>query len=360
METAAGVHPNATGEDSKMNLSGQPGPTPGRTGQTMPGLRLDNPRWLFYDSADFTIRQRSMTTPTSDVLFNERLTPQAGSLALLTAIFWGGMLVTVKIALEGVPPLALAGIRFVVGTVVVLIWMALRRIPIRFQPGEGRGLFQLAILFVAQMGVLNIGTDHTLAGRATVLNATYPFFTALFAHFMLTGDRLTLPKTIGMICSFIGIIIVFAESFALGQLAYLLGDLLALSSGMLLGLRMVYMKRLSRGIHPGRLLVWQSLFSIPIFFAFSLIFESRFDYQISLRIVSAILYQGVVVAGICFIVWTLLLRRYMASRLGVFHFATPLFGVFFSHLMLGEPVSLGLIASMLLVGVGIVIVNCTG
>ena len=59
-----------------------------------------------------------------------------------------------------------------------------------------------------------------------------------------------------------------------------------------------------------------------------------------------------------FIVLTLLFQRYIASRVGVFQFITPVFGVVFSNLLLGERLSFGLVASMVLVGTGIAIVNC--
>jgi drug/metabolite transporter (DMT)-like permease len=298
-------------------------------------------------------------SPKSTVL-NEPLTVHAGALALLAATLWGGMNISIKLSLDGIPPLALAAMRFVIGIAVVLVWTSLNRVPIRMEDGEKRGMVQLALLFVLQIGVLNIGTHFTLASRSTVLNSTHPFFTAVFAHLFLTGDRLSRLKVIGMGCSFLGVVVIFSESIAFGDFQYLKGDLLMLSSGMLLGLRLVYTKRLAQGMHPGKLLVWQSSLSIPIFFILSAVFENDFNYRFDAAVVLGVLYQGVVIAGFCFILWTTLLRRYMASRLGVFHFVTPVFGVLFSNLLLGEPISYGIIASMVLVGIGIAVVNSEG
>ncbi|MDP6778829.1 MAG: DMT family transporter, partial [Candidatus Latescibacteria bacterium] len=80
-------------------------------------------------------------------------------------------------------------------------------------------------------------------------------------------------------------------------------------------------------------------------------------YSFTPQITAAVLYQGLVIAGFCFIVATSLLRRYRASRLGVFGFITPVFGVLLSNLLLGEGVSAGLLVSVVLVGAGIAIVN---
>ncbi len=288
---------------------------------------------------------------------NERLTIQAGLLALFAAMLWGGMNVSVKIALTGVPPFALAGIRFIIGSLVVLLWTVSIGVPLRLEEKERRGLVQLAVLFAVQICFLYVGTHFTLASRATILNSIHPFFTALFAHLMLTGDRLSRIKMIGIALSFSGVILIFGESLALKDLSYLSGDLLVLTSGLLLGFRLVYIKRLIQGMHPGKLLLWQGVFSIPIFFLLSYFFERDFHYRITLAVIGGILYQGLVVAGFCFILWTVLLGRHMASRLGVFHFVTPIVGVVFSNLLLGEGISLWIVASMLLVGAGIPIVN---
>ena len=157
-----------------------------------------------------------------------------------------------------------------------------------------------------------------------------------------------------------GVILIFAESLVLKDFQYLFGDLLVLTSAILLGLRLVYIKRLTQGIHPGRLLLWQAALSIPLFFLFSLIFESNFTYRFNAQVAMGVLYQGVVIAGIGFIITTKLYQRYVASHVGVFHFATPIIGVIFSNILLGEGISPGLIASMILVALGIAIVNHAG
>jgi len=68
-------------------------------------------------------------------------------------------------------------------------------------------------------------------------------------------------------------------------------------------------------------------------------------------------YQAVVVAFVSYLTWFWLLTRYMASRLPVFSFLTPLFGATFGVLLLGETFSSRFLAAALLVLVGIALVN---
>ena len=290
-------------------------------------------------------------------VLNERLTVRASAIALLTAILWGGNSVAIKIGLDAIPPMALAAARFLLGGLTVLVWVLFLRIPLRLEPYERRGLLQLALLFIVQIGSLNMGTHIPLASRSTVFISIYPFFTALFAHYFIPGDRFSPLKLFGMILSFAGVALLFGESIALDDLRYLPGDILVLFSGLLLGARQVYAKRLTQQTQPGKLLLWQAALSVPVFVALSLLLEPLGLDLLDSRTGWAILYQGLVVAGLCFILYTWLLRRYRASGLGVFGFATPPCGVILSHLLLGEPITTGLLAALVLVGIGVTLVN---
>lgn len=291
------------------------------------------------------------------IAYNEAITWKAAGLAVFASILWGGNSVSIKMGLAGMPPVALAAARFLLGGTVVLIWTRAMGVPLRLTPAERRPLAWLALIFVGQILTLNVGTYHTLASRSTVFISAHPFFTALFAHLFLRGDRLTGTKILGMTLSFAGVALIFSENLLTGANENIVGDALVLLSAVMLGARQVYVKHLTQGIHPGRVLLWQAGISLPFFVACSLILEDVAGVALSARVLGAVAYQGIVVAGFCFILWTLLLRRFRASHLSVFSFVTPLFGVLLSALLLGEPLTLSLLASMALVGAGIAVVN---
>ncbi len=293
-------------------------------------------------------------------LLNERVVLRVSLLAILATVLWGGNAVSIKIGLDSVPPLAMAVLRFVLGGLVVLGWNMLTRVSLRIDRRELKGLLQLVLVFIAQIYLLNTGTQYTSAGHATVFISTYPFFTALFAHLLLAGDRLNAPTAVGMGLSFVGIVLIFGEGFFSGDFRSLPGDLMTLGSGVLLGLRLVYTKRLTQNMPPSKLLFWQAALSIPVFLSLSLLLESWVPSAVGLRTVGAILYQGLVIAGFCFLLWTSLLRRHAVSKLAVFGFLTPVSGVFLSGILLGEPLSLALVIGVLFVGGGIVFVNMRG
>ena len=288
-------------------------------------------------------------------MLNHPITVKAALAAFILTALWGGNTPSIKVALEGLPPLALAGVRFTIGALTVLVWVLYERIPLKPKPGEYRLLFFLTILFVLQIYSLHLGTQLTLAAHSGVFVCTAPFFIALLAHYFLPDDRLSVPKIAGMLCSLLGIVIIFAEGFLASVTDYLIGDAIVLISGFLLGARQIYTKRLTQSMHPAKLLFWQATFSIPIFFALSALLERGQTFYVNRDIALAIAYQGIVIAGFCFIFWTILLRRYNASKLGAFAFVSPISGVAISYWLLSEPITSALIFGVLLVGLGIAI-----
>jgi drug/metabolite transporter (DMT)-like permease len=215
----------------------------------------------------------------------------------------------------------------------------------------------VALLFTAQITLLNWGTRLTLAGRATVILHTYPVFVAFLAHFIVPGDRLSWTRLIGVICAFAGIVVVFWEKLAIGTAGSIIGDLLCLGSGFLLGLLTVVIKRYVQTIEAPRLLVWQMIAGVPLFFILHVLFDVGSAFAFPPPVVFAVLYQAVVVGVFCFLTWYSILKRHSPSRVSVLFFTTPLWGLLVSYLLLGEGISIGLAIGGAMVALGIFLVN---
>ena len=86
-------------------------------------------------------------------------------------------------------------------------------------------------------------------------------------------------------------------------------------------------------------------------------FESEVTKQLNWTVLLAVLYQGVIVAGFCFVLMVMLLQHHSATRLGVFSFVTPIVGVLLSAWILEEEISFWLWVSVSLVTIGIVVAN---
>jgi drug/metabolite transporter (DMT)-like permease len=70
-----------------------------------------------------------------------------------------------------------------------------------------------------------------------------------------------------------------------------------------------------------------------------------------------VLFQAVIVSFATYLAWFWLLRKYLASRLGVFSFMTPLFGIVFGVWLLDEPLDASFLTGAGFVTAGIILVS---
>jgi drug/metabolite transporter (DMT)-like permease len=288
-----------------------------------------------------------------------RLQWQPIAVILVLALIWGANMASIKIAARDMAPLFMAGVRSLVAGVGLFIWMKIKGIkvfPSRTILFHG---MVIGALFGSEFGLVYEGLEFTLASRAYVLLYTAPFFAALGAHFFLQGDRLNPWKAAGLAIAFFGVVILFLEKIGPFSVESLPGDLMALAGGALWGATTVYVKKfLAYRTRPLQTLFYQVSFSAPLLFALSFLMESPMVKGVSLIGLSALFYQCIIVAFLSYLVWFELIHRYPVSLLHAFSFFTPVFGVFLSGvLILGEPLHLNLLISLVLVSAGMVLVN---
>ena len=89
-------------------------------------------------------------------------------------------------------------------------------------------------LFSIQLGFMNVGQNFTSGGHGVIMITTFPLWSSIFSHIFVPNDKLTKLKILGMIIAYGGIIILFWESLRDSKSDYFLGDILMLTSAMLL------------------------------------------------------------------------------------------------------------------------------
>ena len=283
--------------------------------------------------------------------------------ALGLALLWGGNAVAIKVGVGGLPPLSLHTVRTGLGLLFLLCWSAVARVSLRLERGELLPLAGLSLLFSVQVLALIYGTSLTLSVRSIVLMNTFPFFTAVFAHLLLAGDRLTWRTSVGSLLGLAGVVLaaVAAAPASDGATAFsdaiLLGDAIVLGAAAGLGLRQVIAKRLMSTVPPERLLAWMMALSIPLTGAFAWALERDLWLPLTGKQWVATLYTGVVISGFGFAAFQGLLRRYRASTMTVPFLATPLCGVVLGWAVLGERLPVALAGGAVLVAAGIYVVN---
>jgi drug/metabolite transporter (DMT)-like permease len=274
-------------------------------------------------------------------------------LALLLSLFWGGNPVAIKLGLADAPPFRLAWMRFVIGGAVITMWAWLtgRLAGLRVGRAELRPLLLVTLLFVAQIGSMNVGTALTSAGHAAIMLNLYAVHTVLLSHFLIPGDRLTVRRLLGVLVAYGGIVLLFMRQAESGE-SSLLGDAIMVVSGFVLAERTVYLARVVRQLEPVKLLLAQATLGSAVFIVASALTESAATAWTP-RLAASLLYQGGLVAGFNFVANLWLLGRYRPSGLAAFFLTQPIFGVAIAALVTGDRLTVDLLFACVAVAVGI-------
>ncbi len=269
---------------------------------------------------------------------------------------WGLNAIAIKFSNTGMAPVFCAGLRSVIATGCLLIWMTWRRLELF--PGRLKDGILIGFMFGTEFGLLYMALLYTTASSAWILLYTSPFFHALGAHFFLAGDRLTARKSGGLMLSFVGILILLSKHLGLPSIQQFAGDLLAICAAAIWAMTTIYIKRrLVTVVSPYHTLFYQTLFSIPILFLMSFLLQETPIQTINGLILLSLAYQSIIIAFISYLVWFYLVHAYPVSRLSSFTFLTPVFATIAGILLLKEPLTLKLILSLAFVSLGIYVVN---
>ena len=277
------------------------------------------------------------------------------ALVFVLCIVWGFNQVAVKLALPDVGPIAQTGVRSGVGALCVIAYALItRRRILEIDGTEAAGVLAGA-LFTAEFIALYESLRFTTAARATVFLYAAPFLVAFGAAFLLKDERLRPLQWVGLALAFLGVVCGFVGRTNGGALT---GDALALlAAAFWAGTTLVIKATRLKSIDPVKVLLYQIGFAALTAPLAAHAFGEAPPTHLSATSVSALLWQGVVVAGISYALWFWALIRYAVAQLSAFTFLTPLVGVLAGWLVFGESITGGFALAIVLVLAGLALVT---
>jgi drug/metabolite transporter (DMT)-like permease len=279
------------------------------------------------------------------------------ALTILLCAIWGGAFVAIKVNTFDMPPMGAGALRFCLTSIVLLAWARYQGVPLRYGWAEVKSLALLSAMFFYTNVVAYVGTALTTAGRAAVFFYTQPLFLAFLAPYLLPGDRITVRKVCGLSLAFCGLVALFFAKLGGGMTSTLLGDVLVLSGALMTAFSSIVTKRTAGRIHPVALICWQSLVSWPFLALLSWELEAGRPFVFSGRAIAAILYLGLLSAAFGFVAFAWLIQRNAATRVTALTFLSPVFGVAYSWLFLGEVLTPVQLLGVAAVCLGVYVVN---
>jgi drug/metabolite transporter (DMT)-like permease len=284
--------------------------------------------------------------------------PAAFGLMVLLCAIWGLQQVAMKLATAEISPILQAGLRSGLGAVLVFAWARWRGIGLFAADQSLRPGLLAGLLFGLEFVFIFVGVERTTVSRMVVFLYTAPCFTVLGLHFFVPGERMGWRQGAGVLLAFAGLILAFIDKAAGGSA---LGDAFGVLAALFWAATTVLIRATALAkITATKVLLYQLVVSAAVMFPLSWLVGERGIGVLSAPTFWAMAYQIVVVAFISYLAWFWLLTRYLAGRLLVFSFLTPLFGVWFGMLLMNDQPSLHFFAAAALVVGGIVLVNLPG
>ncbi len=288
---------------------------------------------------------------------NPRIAPGAGAFALMVLLcaIWGFQQVAMKFAAAEIAPILQAAIRSAGGALLVFARARWRGIELGGSDGSLRPGVAAGVLFGLEFVFIFVGVELTTVSRMVVFLYTAPCFTVLGLHFFVPGERMGRRQWAGVMLAFGGLVLAFADKASGG---HPLGDFFGILAALFWAATTVLIRATALArVTATKVLLYQLVVSAAIMFPLSWLVGERGIAVLSAPTFLAMAYQIAIVAFASYLAWFWLLTRYLAGRLLVFSFLTPLFGVWFGMLLMGDRPSPGFFFAAALVVGGIVLVN---
>lgn len=286
--------------------------------------------------------------------------------AMLCCLLWGSAFPCIKIgyglwnieSADTAGQILFAGMRFVLaGILAVLFGSLLEGRFIRPEKGCAGKIAWLAMLqTVIQYLFFYIGLAHTSGVKASIIEAVNVFVAIIVSGFIFHQENVTAKKMLGCLVGFAGVVLINMNGMNF-QMS-LSGEGAIFLSTVAYAFSSVFLKRYSAKHNPVMLSGYQFIFGGIILSAAGFAMGGRLS-TVSTEGVLMLIYLALV-SAVAYSLWGMLLKYNPISRVAVFGFMNPVFGVILSAWLLREgaqalgPVSL---VSLVLVCAGIYIVN---
>lgn len=277
----------------------------------------------------------------------------------LLGTIWGSSFLWIKIGVQEVGPITLGALRLLFGTAGLLLVFRLQG---QSFPRGRTVLSRYLILAIFQTALpfAMIPWEETkiASSLAAILNATTPLFTILIAHFWLHDEKISLPRFLGLIVGFGGVIVLVSRDLNPGALqSNIWGQLAVLTAAASYAVGITFARRFMRG-QPA---VVQATMTVLIAEVLLWIVAPAAERPIRLpsQLIgwTAIVWLGMLGSFAAYLLFFYLINAWGPTRASMVTYMFPIIGLLLGVLLLGEPVDWHLVVGSLLIAAGIAIVN---
>ena len=287
-------------------------------------------------------------------------------LASVSCFFWGSAFPGIKIgyewfhiaSLDAAAQILFAGCRFFLAGIMVIAFGSM--LSKEFLRPKSRLEWKHAVIIstfqtILQYLLFYIGLAHTAGTKASIIVGSNVFIAILFTCLVFKQERLTKEKLIGCLIGFVGVVIINLTSDMTFDMTFR-GEGLVLISTTAYAISSSFMKEYSKTDNPVMLSGYQFFIGGIVMMAAGFLMGGRIGMP-DMKGILMLVYLAFASAA-AYTIWSQLLKHNPVSKVAVFCFMTPVFGVILSAVLLNESGQISLmqgVIALALITIGIVI-----
>lgn len=286
------------------------------------------------------------------------LDAKASGLMVVLCAIWGLQQIAIKLATPDISPVLQAAYRSIGALVLVWAWARWRGIALGKRDGTLWPGLLAGVFFAGEFAFLYGALQFTSASRGVIFLYTAPFIVSVGVTWRLPGEHMRLIQWVGLALAFGGVVAMFGDNFMHSVGDAWIGDLMALTAAVWWAFTTLTIKFSALATAaPEKTLLYQLAVSALALPVVSWLLGEPGVFAVTPVLIGSLAFQAVVVAAFSYVCWFWLVRHYPATRLSAYSFLTPVMGVLAGIVVLDEPLTVGVLVAMTMVGGGIWLAN---
>lgn len=286
-----------------------------------------------------------------------RFSPKTFAAIAGLVLIWGFSWPLYKVALSYTPPILFAGMRPLIGGIVLSTLLIPQWKKIKWR--ENWRIYCISALLNTFLffGLQTIGLNFLPGGLFSVLVYFQPVLIGLLGWLWL-GERMSIIKITGLIVGFLGVAAVSSEGFT-GHVS-ILGIVLALATAIFWAIGVIYVKKVSHKVDSLWMVGLQSLIGGMVLTGIGVVTEDWSSIVWNGKYLFGLSYGSILGVAAAYILYFKLVNSGEATKVASFTFLVPLIAVLVGTLFLGEKFTYSLLVGLILIVISIYFVNHSG
>jgi drug/metabolite transporter (DMT)-like permease len=276
----------------------------------------------------------------------------------LLCLIWGSTWLAIRASLESLTPFISIGARFVIASVFIFGLMKIRGVALQTDKESIRLYLLMGFLsFVIPFGLVYWAEQFVPSGLASVLFGVYPFFVALFSFIRIPEESIGKLKIAGMCLGFIGIVVIFSDSFNSDLSNLFLGMIAVALSGIIQAWIAVTLKKFGKHLNSLSMNFVPMLIAGITGLAIGLLTENLSKIKIDETAIISVLYLSFFGSVVTFTSFYWLMKKINVVLLSLIAFITPIVALLLGWIIYNETLTTQHIIGSIMVLGGLLFAN---